>query len=219
MEIFKRPDDVAVLIEYLNPSFFVSKANGGSRIITAFGDVCWCRKPQLSTMPNVDSTLHLIGQWKHIIASVLTSKFYQIPLARESMKFSNVAMPYRGTRVYDRSAMRIPGSETALVELMRRVLCNLLQEAVVAKLENNLYCGGNSPYELVESLTKILASLHNKNLRFSVSYKTIINPKCTTILGRTLSQGTLTAIPHQIVVLSSCSPQEKLGAMISFIGA
>ena len=100
-------------------------------------------------MPNVDSTLHLIGQWKHIIDSELGSAFYQIPLARESMKFCNVAMPYRGTRVYDRSAMGIPGSETALVELMRRVLCNLLQVGVVDKLENDLYCGGNSPYELL----------------------------------------------------------------------
>ena len=71
-----------------------------------------------------------------IIASELPSTFYHIPLAQESMKFCNVAMPYRGTRLYDRSAMGIPGSETALEELMCRVLFNLLQEGVVAKLEN-----------------------------------------------------------------------------------
>ena len=72
-----------------------------------------------------------------IIASEIPSAFYHIPLARESMKFCNVAMPYRGTRVYDRSAMGIPGSETALEELMCRVLFNLLQEGVVAKLAND----------------------------------------------------------------------------------
>ena len=71
-----------------------------------------------------------------ISASELPSTFYHIPLAQESMKFCNVAMPYRGTRLYDRSAMGIPGSETALEELMCRVLFNLLQEGVVAKLEN-----------------------------------------------------------------------------------
>ena len=58
-------------------------------------------------------------------------------------------MPYRGTRVYDRSAMGIPRSETVLEELMRRVLCNLLQEGADTKLANDLYCGGNSPYELL----------------------------------------------------------------------
>ena len=88
-------------------------------------------------MSEVDSTLHLTGQWKHISASELTSAFYQIALARESMKFCNVPMPYRATPVYDRSAMGIRGSETALEELMRRVLCNLLQEGVVAKLAND----------------------------------------------------------------------------------
>ena len=71
-----------------------------------------------------------------ISASELPSTFYHIPLAQESMKFCNVAIPYRGTRLYDRSAMGIPGSETALEELMCRVLFNLLQEGVVAKLEN-----------------------------------------------------------------------------------
>ena len=72
-------------------------------------------------MPDVVSTLHLIDQWKQII-SELTSAFYQIALTRESMKFCNVAVPHRGTRVYDRSAMGIPGSETALKELMCRVI-------------------------------------------------------------------------------------------------
>ena len=36
-------------------------------------------------------------------------------------------------------------SETALEELMCRVLGDLLQEGVVAKLADDLYCGGNSP--------------------------------------------------------------------------
>ena len=59
---------------------------------------------------------------------------------------------------------------------------NLLQEGVVAKLGNDLYCGGSSPYELLESWTKVLAAFNKKHLRLLVS-KTIINPKCTTIHG------------------------------------
>ena len=42
--------------------------------------------------------------------------------------------------------------------------------------------------------------LGKKNLRLSSSYKPIVNPKYTTILGRTWSQGTLMAILHQIAV-------------------
>ena len=37
-------------------------------------------------MPDVDTTLRQIAQLKHIVTTDLTSAFYQIPLARESMK-------------------------------------------------------------------------------------------------------------------------------------
>ena len=95
---------------------------------------------------------------------------------------------------------------------------NLLREGVVAKLENHLHCGGNSPYELLESWTKVLAAFHKKHLRLSVS-KTIINPKCTTIHCWTWSKGTLTGNQYQISVVCSCSPPEKVGSMKSFIEA
>ena len=149
--VFKGPEDVGISIEYLNPSFLVKKANRGSRLVTAFGEVGRYSKPQPSFTADVDSSLRLIGQWKHIITSDLTSAFYQIPLARESMKYCGVATPYRGTRVYARYAMGMPGSETALEELMCRVLFNLLQEGVVAKLADDLHCGGDTPDELLEN--------------------------------------------------------------------
>ena len=69
-------------------------------------------------MPDVDSTLRLIAEWKHIIATDLTSAFYQIPRSRDSMKYCGVATPFRGVRVYTRSTMGMPDSETALKELM-----------------------------------------------------------------------------------------------------
>lgn len=61
------------------------------------------------------------------------------------MKYYGVATPFRGVRVYARSAMGMPGSETALEELTCRVLGNLVQEGIVAKIADDLYCGGNTP--------------------------------------------------------------------------
>ena len=117
--VFRRPEDINIAVEYLNPSFLIKKANGGYRLVTAFADVGRYSKPQPSLMPDVDSTLRLIAQWKHIVATDLTSAFYQIPLSRDSMKYCGVATPFRGVRVYARSAMGMPGSETALEELMK----------------------------------------------------------------------------------------------------
>ena len=214
--VFKRPEDVNVSVEYMNPSFLVKKSSGGSRLVTAFADVGRYSKPQPSFMSNVDATLCHIAQWKHLIATDLTNAFYQIPLAHESMKYCGVATPFRGVRVYVRSTMGMPGSETALEELMCRVLGDLLEEGVVAKIADDLYCGGNTPEELLQNWKRVLVALHKFDLRLS-ALKTVINPKSTTILGWIWNSGTLSASPHRIATLSLCrKPEYRLR---SFIGA
>ena len=216
--VFRRPEDINIAVEYLNPSFLIKKANGDYRLVTAFADVGRYSKPQPSLMPDVDSTLRLIGQWKHIVATDLTSAFYQIPLSRDSMKYCGVATPFRGVRVYARSAMGMPGSETALEELMSRVLGDLLEEGIVAKIADDLYCGGNSPEELLQNWSKVLRALHKCDLHLSAS-KTIINPQSTTILGWNWNCGTLSASPHRIAALASCPAPDTVARMRSFIGA
>lgn len=37
--VFKRPEDIGMSVEYLNPSFLVKKNNGGFLPVTAFSDV------------------------------------------------------------------------------------------------------------------------------------------------------------------------------------
>ncbi|KAK3749721.1 hypothetical protein QZH41_003772 [Actinostola sp. cb2023] len=215
--VFRRPEDAGVDVKYLNPSFLASKSSGGSRLVTAFSDVGRYSKPQPSLTPNVDTTLRLIAQWNNIIKSDLTSAFYQIPLARESMKYCGVATPFQGIRVYARAAMGMPGSETVLEELMCRVLGELLQRAVVTKIADDLYCGGSNPSELLENWDMVLKTLYRCDLRLSSS-KTVIIPKSTTILGWGWTQGTLQACPHRIAALSTCSPPNCVTGMISFIG-
>ena len=60
--VFRRPEDVNVTSEYLNPSFLVKKPNGDFRLVTAFSDVGRYSKPQPSLMPDVDSTLRTVAQ-------------------------------------------------------------------------------------------------------------------------------------------------------------
>jgi hypothetical protein len=82
-------------VEYINPSFLAKKPSGGYRLVTAFADVDRYSKPQPSLMPDVDSILRSVTQWKYVIKSDLTSAFYQIPLAKESMKYCGVATPFK----------------------------------------------------------------------------------------------------------------------------
>lgn len=99
-------------------------------------------------MPDVDSIFRIITPWKYIIRTDLTSAFYQIPFSKDCMNYCGVATPFQGVRVYTRTAMGMPGSETALEELMCRALGDCLQDGIVAKLVDDLYCRGNTLDEL-----------------------------------------------------------------------
>ena len=216
--VFAKPEQVNVHVEYLNTSFLVKKPNGGSRLVTSFGEVAQYSKPQPSLMPNVDSVLREIGKWKFMVITDLLKSFYQIPLANSSMKYCGVATPFKGIRVYTRSAMGMPGSETCLEELMSRVLGDLIQEGCVAKIADDLYVGGNSPTEVLDNWRRVLALLQKNNLRLSAA-KTIICPSKAIVLGWVWSNGTLQASPHKLAALSSVEPPSTVQGLRSFVGA
>ncbi|KAK2569603.1 hypothetical protein P5673_005430 [Acropora cervicornis] len=123
-----------------------------------------------------------------MVITDLLKSFYQIPLAHSSMKYYGVATPFKGIRVYTRSAMGMPGSETYLEELMARVLGDLNQEGCVAKIADDLYVGGNSPVEVLDNWRRVLALLHKNSLRLSAA-KTIICPRKAIVLGRKIVWG------------------------------
>ena len=216
--VFAKPEQVNVQVEYLNTSFLVKKPNGGSRLVTAFGEVAQYCKPQPSLMPNVDSVLRDIGKWNYLIITDLLKSFYQIPLAHSSMKFCGVATPFKGIRVYTRSAMGMPGSETCLEELMSRVLGELIQEGCVAKIADDLYVGGISFEDALQNWQRVLEALKRNNLRLSTS-KTIVCPRTATILGWIWSNGTLQASPHKLATLSSVAPPSTVQGLRSFVGS
>lgn len=91
--VLRKPEEIYITVEYLNPPFLVSKPNGGHRLVTAFEDVGRYSKPQPFLMPEIDSTLRTFSQWKYLIVTDLTSAFYQIPLARESMHYCGIVTP------------------------------------------------------------------------------------------------------------------------------
>jgi hypothetical protein len=218
LSIFQPPENLGITVEYLNPSFLIKKPSGVHRLVTAFADVGRYSKPQPSLLPDVDSTLRTIAKWKYIIVSDLTSAFYQIPLAKGSMKYCGVITPLRGVRVYTRSAMGMPGSETAFEEPMCRILGDCLEDGIAAKLSDDLYWGADSPEELLINWKRILDALQKCNIKLSPS-KTIICPRSTTILDLIWTQGCLSASSHRIATMSSCPPPDTVRGLWSFIGA
>jgi len=216
--VFAKPEDVNVVAEYMNLSFLVSKPSGGHRLVTAFAEIGEYCKPQPSIMPNVDVTLRTIGQWRYIIKTDLQQAYYQIPLSKDSMRFCGVATPFKGVRIYTRCAMGLPGSETALEEVMNRVVGELIMEGSAAKIADDLFCGGNTPKEALQVWARILELLSRNGLGLSAP-KTIIFPKRTTILGWIWECGTLSVSPHKLSALVAVSPPNTVRGVRSFIGA
>ena len=216
--VFSRPEDLGITVEYLNPSFLVNKPGGGTRLVTAFAEVGQYCKPQPSLLPDVNSTLRQIANWKFLVITDLKNAFFQIPLSKDSLKYCGVATPYRGVRVYRRCAMGMPGSEVALEELMSRLLGDMLREGCVAKIADDVYVGGEDPSELVMNWRRFLQILADNNIGISAP-KTIVAPKTAVILGWIWSQGRLSASPHRLATLSTCSPPTTVRGMRSYLGA
>jgi len=74
--VLRKPEDIDNVAEYRNPSFLVNKSSRNFRLVTAFAEFGRYSKPQPALMPDIDSTLRLIAQWRYIVISYLTSAFY-----------------------------------------------------------------------------------------------------------------------------------------------
>ena len=216
--ILAKPEQVGVNVEYLNLTFLVQKPNGGTRLVTDFGDVGRYSKPQPSLLSDTDTILRSIARWKYLIKTDLTQSFYQIPLSHSSIKFCGIATPYKGIRLYTRCAMAMPGSETALEELMSRVLGEFIVKGFVAKIADDLYVGGDTEDELFSHWQQVLQALTKNNLGLS-AHKTTIAPQTTIVLGWLWRQGTIQVSPHRIAALAAVTPPKTVRALRSFIGS
>lgn len=215
--VLVKPEDVNVTVEYLNPSFLIKKPSGKKRLVTAFGEVGQYSKPQPAYMPDTNQVLRHIGNWKYIIKGDLTYAYWQMKLNKASMKYCGIATPFKGIRVYARGAMGMPGTETALEELMCRVLGSYLYEGHATKIADDLYVGGDTPAEALEVWEKVLESLFENGLKLSAA-KTECCPASTTILGWLWSQGTLKASPHRVSALATVERPKTVRQLRGYIG-
>ena len=94
----------------------------------------------------------------------------------------------------------------------------LIQEGYIAKVADDLYCGGDTPTALLENWRRILTELAHNGLTLSAR-KTLIAPKTTSILGWQWSEGKLLTFSHQISTLNSCALPDKIKSLHSYLRA
>ena len=127
----------------------------------------------------------------------LTSAFHQIPLSRDSTKYSGVVKPFRGVQVYARSAgehARFWNGSKRTYQYVPRSRSLIGREYHCPNRWWPLLQRKQPARTLTELAKRVTSTMHKYNLRLSPS-KTIINPHSTTVVGWVLN------------FLSTCSPR------------
>ena len=215
--VFSRAEDVGQPVEFVHPSFLVKKASGGHRLVTSFGEMATYCRAQPTVNSNVEHALHQIGQYEEIIIADLKNSYYQLRLPEESAKYVGVITPYKGTYVYRRSVMGLPGSEAALEEILSRIFGDLIRDGKMVKLADDLVMGGQSVQEVTEVWREVLKRLQLNGMKLSPS-KTKICPTTASILGWEWESGSIRPGNHRINALLSCDPPDTVKGLRSYLG-
>ncbi len=180
--VFRRPEDIGVVVEHVSPSFLVKKRSGsGTRLVTAFTSLGQFCKTLPVTMSTVDGVLRTIGKWKYLTTD-LRDAFYQIPLEHGSIKWCGTVTPYRGLRCYVVAAQGMPGSSESLEEMLCTVLGEFVKQGWVEKIADDLNVGGTTIAHLLDNWISVMDALLRNGLRLK-AVKTVIVPLHTEILG------------------------------------
>ena len=215
--VFSRAEDVGQPVEFVHPSFLVKKSSGGHRLVTSFGEMANYCRPQPTVNSNIEHALHQIGQYEEIIITDLKCSYYQIPLNTDAARYVGVITPYKGTYVYRRSVMGLPGSEAALEELLSRIFGDLIRDGKMVKIADDLILGSQSKTDLAETWSEVLKRLNLNGLKLSPS-KTKICPLSASILGWEWKSGNIQPGKHRVNALLSCDPPSTAKGMRSYLG-
>ena len=216
--VLAKPEDVGVDVQFASPSFLVKKPDGSFRFVTAFNELCQYTKVLPVVSQKCDDVLRRLSSWRYLIKTDLTKSFFQIPLEKDSIPYLATTTPFKGLRVYLRSAMGMPGSSEYLQELTARVFGDFIQEGFVLVIADDLHIGGNTVEELFNNWHRVLQRIKDNNLTLSPT-KTVICPKSTTTLGWRWESGKISVLQHKISPLISSDPPKTCTAMRSYLGA
>lgn len=87
-------------------------------------------------------------------------------MAKGSVPYLAITTPFKGMRVYLRSAMGMPGSSEFLQELTSRVFGDFITERFLTIMADDVFVGGNSEEEILRNYERVLQRLayHQRKL-------------------------------------------------------
>ena len=109
------------------------------------------------------------------------------------------------------------GMDAICEELTDKLFGDLVLEGKVAKITDNIYCGGETIRELHMIFETIMERCSKANLRIKPS-KIQLNVANADILGLHWDKGVLTPSDHKLEPLSHCEKPKTVKGLRSFLG-
>lgn len=109
--------------DYSSPCFLVPKKDGGQRLVVDYRKVNAKIVFDTFPLPTIESALMTFGQAKYFTILDLNSAYHQIPLTKESQRYTAFATPF-GTYAYT----RLPFGLTIGSQVLSRILANLFSD-------------------------------------------------------------------------------------------
>ena len=126
----------------------MKKQDGGFRFVTLLNNLSQYVRLTPTVTMSCDDVLRRLSTFKYVITTEFAKIFFQIPLAKGSAPYLAAVRPFKGLRVYLRSAMKMPGSSEFLQELTSRVFGDFITEGFLTVIADDLFVGGNSEEEI-----------------------------------------------------------------------
>ena len=164
-----------------------------------------------------------LANWKFLGELDFSDMYWQMPfnLASPQHKRQLEYLCIRtvfGTFTYCSGPMGLLGMDAIQEELTDKVLGDLVLAGKVAKVADNVYFGGQTLQDLLDTFHEILRRCDLANLRLKPS-KINLNIQHADILGLHWNKGTLTPSAHRLEPLAECEIPKTVKGLRSFLGA
>lgn len=213
------PQEHDIQIQHVSPAFLVRKQRAKNkpkdqltvndvRLVVNFGKINDYLKNIPIPVTKPKDIFTQLGKWKYIITMDLYQGFFQNHMSLNDGQWLGICTPFGGLRFLRRSGQGLLGQSEELDELLAKVLGKELEKGIAARIADDLYIGGQTPFETATNYAKVLEKLHAANLKISAS-KTKLFLAEVDVLGWHWKQGGFLApSPHRTNALKNTKTED-----------
>ncbi|XP_037930328.1 uncharacterized protein LOC119665079 [Teleopsis dalmanni] len=151
---------------YASPMLLVKKKNGEHRLCVDYRRINQFTRKECYPMPNIEESLQEATKYRIYISLDLNCGYYQIPIERNSRKYTAVVVP-DGMYEFKRMPFGLKNAPVLFQQLMAKIKTRLEPSDMIHYMDDMLV-GGNDEEELLGKFQRILGVIKEFNLTLNL---------------------------------------------------